>query len=157
MFARSLSSRRAFAALAIALLGATTLALGSAHIASAAVSHVASSKPVASSAPKSAAPTSSICNDIVVFGNEFQRCTGTQWVPQNCNRNSNSNGTNGPYNVIAAANGCNVRVWLHQDAWNGSNWGNGWSFCVAPFAGEFVPAQFQHPLNIFVSSNTAAC
>jgi hypothetical protein len=157
MFVRTALSRHAFAALAIALLGATALTLGSAHTASAAVSLAASGRSVASSAPRPAAPKSSVCNFIVVFGNEFQRCTGTQWLEQPCLENTNYNGSNGPFNVLAAANGCGFRVWLHQDAWNGSNWGSGWSFCISKGKGEPIPAQNQHPLNIYISSNTTGC
>ena len=63
--------------------------------------------------------------------------------------------------MLAADNDCVTRVWLHQDAWNGSNWGSGWTYCISPGAGIGtplnVPAQYQHPLNIYISENSAPC
>jgi hypothetical protein len=157
MSIRSLLSKRAFAALTIGLLSTAALALVTAGAAGAAVTHAASTRPVASAARRSAAPGTSICGIIVVNSGQFQRCTGAGWVPMSCAQNKNYNGGNGPWNVVAAANGCTTRVWLHQDDWNGVDWGTGWSLCISRGAGESIPVQFQHPLNIYVSTNRALC
>jgi hypothetical protein len=112
----------------------------------------------ATSAYTSGARVASICNNPPNSGEEFDRCTGSAWLGTSCAQNQNYNGTNGPFNVLAAHNGCFVRVWLHQDPWNGSNWGNGWTHCIAGGTyDQIVPSQYQHPLNIYVSSNSSSC
>jgi hypothetical protein len=91
----------------------------------------------------------------------FQRCTSTSpngvWRGLACTIGENYNGTNGPFNVIAAINYCDYRVWLHQYAW--PDWQNGgWTYCVAPHESDYViPSWAMHPLNIYVSTNTAFC
>jgi hypothetical protein len=68
---------------------------------------------------------------------------------------------NYPYIPITGYNNeCNTRVWLHQDLYNGSNWGSGWTYCISP--GEVLErgklqAKYQNPLNIYISSNTSPC
>jgi hypothetical protein len=113
---------------------------------------------VSTAAYASAPSIPSLCYNPPNSGEEFDRCTGTTWAGTGCEQNENYNGTNGPFNVLAAHNGCFVRVWLHQDDWNGSNWGNGWTYCIAPGAYDtIVPSAYQHPLNIYVSSNSSSC
>jgi hypothetical protein len=160
MFARTLSSRRAFAALAITLLGADALMIGSANAAGAATTGVPSHHSVVSATSTRVTPfpqATTPCGAFQFNFAEFNRCTGRTWAGALCQVNANYNGSNGPFNVLAAASDCGTRVWLHQDAWNGSNWGSGWSFCISPGVGENVPSQFQHPLNIFISNNLANC
>jgi hypothetical protein len=68
---------------------------------------------------------------------------------------------NNPYIPIAGfVNECNYRVWLHEDEWNGSNWGTGWTYCISP--GELVErgdlqAKYQNPKNIYISTNPDPC
>ncbi len=160
MFARTLSSMRAFAALAITLLGAAALMIGSASAAGAATTGVPSHHSVVTAASTRSAPSplaTTPCGAFQFNFAEFNRCTGSTWAGALCQVGANYNGSNGPFNVLAAASDCGVRVWLHQDAWNGSNWGSGWSFCISPGLGENVPDQFQHPLNIYISNNEANC
>lgn len=103
--------------------------------------------------------TAGVCSRSPGFNGFFDRCTGTQWAPIACDYGFNFNGTNGPFNVLAADNDCITRVWLHQDPWNGTNWGNGWTFCIGPGNGtttpEAIPPQFQHPLNIYISNTSS--
>jgi hypothetical protein len=106
----------------------------------------------------SAASVRSVCSSPPNSGEEFDRCTGATWAGTSCQQNLNYNGAHGPFNVLAAHNGCFVRVWLHQDAWNGHNWGSGWSYCIPGGAFDIaIPSSFQHPLNIYVSSNSSSC
>jgi serine/threonine protein kinase, bacterial len=89
-------------------------------------------------------------------GASFWRCTGTLWQATSC-ATAESNGTSGAYNVLAATNRCGDRVWLHQDAYPQDE-KSGWAYCISPGAAlKTVPAQYQHPLNIQVSANKAAC
>lgn len=159
MLIRRLSSVRALAALPLTLLGAAALMIGSASAAGAATTHAPAPHSIApahhTSVPSTRATTP--CGPFLFTFDEFNRCTGTRWAGAECTVGANYNGTNGPFNVLAAASDCGVRVWLHQDAWNGSNWGNGWTFCISPGLGENIPSQFQHPLNIFISGNLSNC
>lgn len=107
------------------------------------------------------AAAAGVCSKSPGFSGGFSRCTGALWATTPCDYGSNFNGGNGPWNVIAADNDCVTRVWLHQDDWNGSNWGSGWTYCISPGAGINsplnVPSQFQHPLNIYISQNSDPC
>jgi streptogramin lyase len=49
-------------------------------------------------------------------------------------------------------NGCDVRVWLHQNAD-----GSGWAYCISPFTSRVPPAPYNLPKNFFVSANHAGC
>jgi hypothetical protein len=143
-------------------LGASVITVAALAIFPAAASATSASpaavSATATSAYTSGARVSSICSTPPNSGEEFDRCTGTTWAPTSCQQNQNYNGTNGPFNVLAAHNGCFVRVWLHQDPWNGSNWGNGWTKCIPGGTYDLsVPPQFQHPLNIYVSGNSNPC
>lgn len=92
---------------------------------------------------------------------QFFRCTtNTQTgslVAGDCNIGQNYNVNNAPFNVYAAYNYCFVRVWLHQ----ATNWQQGgWAYCINPKdLGPYqeTPAQFQHPDNIYISSNEDGC
>lgn len=119
----------------------------------------------ASAAPRSAAQAAAAtpCQNSELGGG-FARCTSTSpsgtWASIACASNVNVNANAGsPFNVYAAANSCPVRVWLHQF----TDWqAGGWSFCVAPvnlnrsFLAT-IPAQFQHPMNIYFSANDTDC
>ena len=85
----------------------------------------------------------------------FDYCNHSSWVGIACSTNVNHNGTNGVFNVYYVQNGCFMRVWLHEYAdWSAG----GWSYCISPQAYDTaVPAAYQHPLNIYVSSNPDAC
>lgn len=119
----------------------------------------------AAPAPSSAAPTVTVtettapatpCGAFPAAGTSIWRCTGTSWQPISCSV-AESNGTNGPYNVLSASNECGDRVWLHEDAYPQDE-KSGWAYCISPGATvATVPAQYQHPLNIQVSANPAAC
>jgi hypothetical protein len=52
---------------------------------------------------------------------------------------------------------CRTRVWLHEDPWNGKNWGSGWTLCVSPLGSRSIPSQNEYPHNIYISENTSAC
>ena len=55
--------------------------------------------------------------------------------------------------IISISNiGCGWRLWIHQNA-NSS----GWSFCISPGAYKTIPSRFQHPGNLQVAHNSAAC
>ena len=93
---------------------------------------------------------------------QFFRCTTNSQtgslVAGDCNIGQNYNVNNAPFNVYAAYNYCLVRVWLHQQ----TNWSQGgWSYCINPpdVFGPYqqTPPQFQHPDNIYISSNESAC
>ena len=95
---------------------------------------------------------------------EFNRCTSTSpngaWRSLGCwlgtSGGVNYDATAGPYNVIAAINACDTRVWLHQ--YIGWVVRGGWSYCIRPGAFDVgIPGSFQHPMNIYVSSNLAPC
>lgn len=124
------------------------------------------------SAPPSAAPTVTVtatasapapsargCSASPAAGISIWRCNGAAWIPISCAVGEN-NGTDGPYNVLKASNGCGDRVWLHQYAYP-KDMKSGWAYCISPSpAGAAVrtlPAKYQHPLNIQVSANPAAC
>jgi hypothetical protein len=54
--------------------------------------------------------------------------------------------------VIAAANGCGTRIWIHQNPD-----GSGWSYCISPYTYTTVPGWAYWPEQILVSANTAGC
>lgn len=133
------------------------------------VTMVAFAVPAASAAaaPRSRVPAAAAtpCSNTSFQNDGFNRCTSNSpsgsWSGLTCamNTNVNANG-NSPFNVYAAGNGCPVRVWLHQN----KDWATagGWTFCISPvnFTGSFwatIPTQYQHPLNIYFSSNQAGC
>jgi hypothetical protein len=97
-------------------------------------------------------------NSAIGFG-QFFRCTSTSpngaWKGLACAAGVNYNGTDGPFNVIAAVNDCTTRVWLHQD----EDWqAGGWSYCVAPSEGDYdIPSWAMHPMNIYISLNQSYC
>lgn len=93
---------------------------------------------------------------------EFFRCTTTSptgpLVAGLCIIGQNYNVSNAPFNVYAAKNYCAARVWLHQQ----TNWSQGgWSYCIDPpemqDPYQQIPPQFQHPDNIYISSNDTPC
>jgi hypothetical protein len=93
---------------------------------------------------------------------EFFRCTADSQtgplVAGACNTGQNYNVSNAPFNVYSAYNYCGWRVWLHQQ----TNWSQGgWAYCINPpdvfGAYQQVPEQFQHPDNIYITSNIDAC
>jgi hypothetical protein len=93
---------------------------------------------------------------------EFFRCTTTSQsgplVAGLCTIGQNYNVNNAPFNVYASWNYCSARVWLHQQ----TNWSQGgWSYCIDPvdLMGPYsqIPPQFQHPDNIYISSNDNIC
>ena len=92
---------------------------------------------------------------------QFFRCTTNSQagslVAGDCNIGQNYNVNNASFNVYAAYNYCPVRVWLHQ----ATNWSHsGWSYCINPEdLGPYqeTSAQYQHPDNIYISSNESGC
>jgi hypothetical protein len=54
--------------------------------------------------------------------------------------------------VNSVANGCGVRVWLHQ-----YSDGSGWSYCISPSSYVNITGKYQDALQAYVSSNTASC
>lgn len=162
------ATRRIGSALLSGAYRKALLAIGASLITVAAVAAFPAAASATSASPAAVSATAvhqsvsvsvpSICYDPPNAGEVFERCTGTTWGGISCGQNANYNGTNGPWNVLAAHNGCFVRVWLHQDDWNGSNWGSGWTYCIAPGAYDtIVPSAYAHPLNIYVSSNSSSC
>lgn len=87
------------------------------------------------------------------------------YVPENvigyeCDYGPNWNAPSVQTPITGFANECNYRVWLHQDAWNGKNWGSGWTYCTSP--GQYMPVntlptQYRYPRNIYVSTNPNPC
>ena len=87
------------------------------------------------------------------------------YVPENvigyeCDYGPNWNAPVIQVPITGFANECNYRVWLHQDPWNGKNWGSGWTYCTSP--GQYMPvntlpAQYRYPKNIYVSTNPNHC
>jgi hypothetical protein len=65
-----------------------------------------------------------------------------------------SHGVNEPalLGVIAVANGCGTRVWLHQ-----YSDGSGWAYCVSPYQYDTLPGWAQFPQQLLISANTAGC
>lgn len=55
-------------------------------------------------------------------------------------------------NIYYVSNSCINRVWFHEYAD-----GSGWSYCISPHAGVYIPGQYQWPKDVFISGNTAAC
>lgn len=47
------------------------------------------------------------------------------------------------------ANGCGTRIWLQGST--------GWTFCISPYAQEYIPSWAQFPAKAGVSTNRAAC
>jgi hypothetical protein len=88
----------------------------------------------------------------------FYRCTGTspasEWVGSSCSEGNYNAGTE--YNVYIAFNTCDTRVWLHQYPYPEDE-NSGWTFCATIGVSDQVPAEYQHPKNIFVSSNYSQC
>ena len=118
MFARTLPSKRAFAALAITLLGTAALMIGSASAAGAATTTgVPSHHSVVSAKSTRVTPSpqaTTPCGAFQFNFAEFNRCTGSTWAGALCQVNANYNGNNGPFNVLAAASDCGTRVWVFE-------------------------------------------
>lgn len=137
---------------------ATVAAFSALPATGAAAATTQAAAPAVSGLASAAAAPASVCSVAPNPGEEFDRCTGTQWAATSCVQNRNYNVGNGPFNVLAAHNGCFVRVWLHQLVWNGSDWGNGWTKCISGGAeNQSIDPQFQHPDNIYVSTNSSPC
>jgi hypothetical protein len=103
----------------------------------------------------SASASASACD---TFGDPypaFWRCTGTSWVSIGCSPSENNAGTE--FNVLSEGNDCIYRVWLHQYTYPKYE-SSGWTACIAPGAYyNVIPAQYQHPENIQISSNETFC
>jgi hypothetical protein len=112
--------------------------------------------PAAATASTTTAATAFSCYPPPNVGSQFEYCNGSRWVDSMpCYANTNYNGTNGTFNVYHARNGCFWRVWLHQytDWWN-----HGWAYCISPSAYYVTPpSAYQHPYNIYISSNPSSC
>jgi hypothetical protein len=102
--------------------------------------------------------TSSVspCGAFPATGASIWRCNGTSWLGISCSSAEN-NDTGSPFNVYQAVNQCGDRVWLHQDTFH-ADAKAGWFYCISPGATvNSIPAAYQHPANIQVSPNPAAC
>ncbi len=75
-----------------------------------------------------------------------------------CTLNKNYNAVSGWFNVIAAINYCNVRVWLHEYIYANGGYNNGWTYCISPRESDYgIPAWATDPENINVTSNVNDC
>lgn len=110
-----------------------------------------------------AASSQDCANGVGYTGLEgFWRCTGTSatspWVGSSCAPGEYNAGSY--YNVYLAVNFCAYRVWLHEYKYP-ADVNNGWAVCVSPYLDSgyelSLNAGYQHPENIMVSNNTAAC
>lgn len=102
------------------------------------------------------------CANTNFVSGQFNRCTSTSpngtWVGVPCTLNHNYNANSGWFNVIAAINKCNVRVWLHEYIYANGGYNHGWSYCIAPVESDYgIPAWAMSPENIYVSSNVNSC
>jgi hypothetical protein len=117
----------------------------------------ASAAPLAT-ASASAAPLATAASACDTFSDPypaFWRCTGTSWQAIGCSPSEGNAGS--AFNVLYAANDCIYRVWLHQYTYPKDET-SGWSACIAPETWySTIPAKYEHPGNIQISSNTAFC
>ena len=115
--------------------------------------------PTVTTAAPAPTPSARTCSAVPPAGISFWRCNGAAWVPTSC-AVGEYNATAGPFNVLEASNKCGDRVWLHQYAYP-KDAKSGWAYCISPgpagAAVQRVPANYQHPLNIQVSSNPNKC
>jgi hypothetical protein len=109
-------------------------------------------------APASAASLATTASACATFSDPypaFWRCTGTSWQAIGCSPAEGNAGS--AFNVLFAANDCIYRVWLHQYTYPKDET-SGWSACIAPETWySTIPAKYEHPANIQISSNTAFC
>jgi hypothetical protein len=143
-----------------AVVFATAICMGAAL--TAAMTAPASARSVLTPAQAAARPasTNQDCYDGNGIGQagQFYRCTGTspssQWVGSSCAAGNYNAGTQ--FNVYIAFNTCDTRVWLHEypyPEWESS----GWTVCATIGVSDDIDPQYQHPENIYVSTNYSQC
>lgn len=57
------------------------------------------------------------------------------------------------YEMKAANNNCNVRVWLHQKF----NPIGGWAYCISPTTNVNIPATYVNARDVQITSNHSRC
>jgi hypothetical protein len=151
--------RQTVIAAGILSIAAAVLA-GSTAAATAAPATAAHKAAIAASAVPAAESSSGCPGGIDPTQELFWYCNNISWRPLACTLSHNYDAALGTtWNVYEAANLCLDRVWLHQYY----RWQTvpGWTYCINPnqnpFGSQSIPVQFQHPLNIFISSNNASC
>jgi hypothetical protein len=111
----------------------------------------------ASSAPAHGVPLGAQYPRISPFTAQFFTFIPDNVIAYECLNNYDFNFVYRP--ITGFRNECNERVWLHQV----QNWRTNrgaWTYCVSPYqylpAGQ-LPAKYQNPLNIYISSNANPC